>query len=377
MHSLTTMATGEESIEIARHDKTLIVGTDLRGPGGVSHYYKAVLEHLTEHVDYMETGTRYEGARVPTVLRLTFDYLVFLFKAPRYDLIHLNPSLCLKCFLREAVFIFIAKCFRKKTVVFFRGWEKPFERQVETRWKFLFQHIYRHVDAMIVLADEFEKTLRRWGYIGPVYQETTTVDEKLLVGFDLSARQVDAKVFNVLFLARVEDAKGIYEAVDAVEQSNNQGVHFRIGGDGGAKNALEEYIHQKGYRLTEVCGYMRGEQKIAAYRQADVFLFPSYHGEGMPNSVLEAMAFGLPVITCPVGGLKDFFEDGKMGFLVPPKDAEAIKHALQKLMVDRNLCLEMSRYNAEYARDRFYSSRVGQRLENIYKDVLLNEGVCS
>lgn len=349
--------------------RVLITVSDTNGPGGISHYYKA-LEGLFEgSVDYMVVGTRFSGRRVPGILRLLLDYAAFLFKAPRYDLIHVNPSFCYKCFLREAVFLFIANFFRKKTVVFFRGWEHPFEKQVETRWRWLFKRIYRRVDAMVVLADEFEAKLRRWGYAGSIYRETTTVDEKLLAGFDPASRRSDPGRFNILFLSRVEKDKGVYEVVDAVEQLDDVRVRFRLGGDGGEKDALVEYINRKGYKYTEICGYVRGGHKMEAYRQADVFILPSYH-EGMPNSVLEAMAFGLPVITCPVGGLKDFFEDGKMGFLVPPQDAGAIKQALQKLVEDRDLCSEMSRYNAQYARKRFYSSQVAKRLEGIYHDIM-------
>jgi len=52
-------------------------------------------------------------------------------------------------------------------------------------------------------------------------------------------------------------------------------------------------------------GYVRGPNKVDALENNDIYCFPSYFGEGMPNSVLEALAFGMPVITCCVGGLTD------------------------------------------------------------------------
>ena len=79
-------------------------------------------------------------------------------------------------------------------------------------------------------------------------------------------------------------------------------------------------------------GRLGGEALSNAYKKADFFLFMSY-GEGMPTVVLEAMAFGLPVFTRNVGGLVDFFENGRMGYisdsLNPVDFANAMKPYLE------------------------------------------------
>lgn len=350
--------------------RILITMPDLNGPGGVAHYYRAVLPKLPSYVENLVIGTDYSGKGQPGPIRLAFDILAFTKRVRRYDLVHLNPSLCARCFFRELILIAIAKIARRKVVVFFRGWEKAFEQKIDRRWKWLFRLVYSHVDAFVVLAAEFEDALRRWGYKGQVFRETTTVDEQMLEGFDSLPRIQTDEMFNVLFLARVEKDKGVYEAVDALAKLDNPHVRFLIGGDGGEKQKLENYVADKKYRGIEICGYLRGDQKVAAYQQADVFLFPSYYGEGMPNSVLEAMAFGLPVIACPTGGLKDFFKDGAMGVLVQPRNVGAIADALNRLMRDPLLCGRISQYNAQYAKEHFYSVRVAERLQRIYADTM-------
>lgn len=355
--------------------KTLIVMPDLNGPGGVAHYYKAVLLHITKPIDCLVTGTNYSGGRnFPGPVRLVLDVFAFTRRAWRYDLIHLNPSLCARCFFRELILIVIAKLMRRRVVVFFRGWDKGFEQTVSRKLNWLFKAVYCHVDAMIVLAREFEETVRKWGYKGPVYCETTTVDETLLEGVDPFLRSRSGREWNVLFLARVEKNKGVYDLVDAALQLKDMPVKFVVGGDGGEKEALQQYAAAKKCQNIEFPGYLRGDEKIAAYRSADVFLFPSYHGEGMPNSVLEAMAFGLPVITCPVGGIKDFFEDGKTGFMVPARSSDAIVSSLKRLLNEPSLWAQMSRHNAQYASERFYSSRVAIRLMKIYEEVMKQGG---
>lgn len=83
----------------------------------------------------------------------------------------------------------------------------------------------------------------------------------------------------------------------------------------------------------------------------------------MPTSVLEAMAFGLPVVTRPVGGLVDFFEDGKMGYLVESLDATDFAEKVLDLIEGIDKARAMSVYNWGYARQHFLASKVAKELE--------------
>ena len=116
-------------------------------------------------------------------------------------------------------------------------------------------------------------------------------------------------------------------------------------------------------------GYVRGEQKRRVFSKADCYLFPTAYGEGMPTSVLEAMAMGLPVITRPVGGLKDFFEDGKMGFLTKSLDPKMYAQYIEQLIANPDLCMRIGQFNREYAKKRFAASEVVKRLEKIFDSV--------
>ncbi|PQP33449.1 glycosyltransferase, partial [Desulfobacteraceae bacterium SEEP-SAG9] len=82
------------------------------------------------------------------------------------------------------------------------------------------------------------------------------------------------------------------------------------------------------------------------------------------------MAFGLPVVTCPVGGIQDFFENGKMGFLVKSSNVEDLRSSLEKLIVNEALRIRISLYNYGYAKKRFLASIVARRLEKIYDQML-------
>ena len=86
----------------------------------------------------------------------------------------------------------------------------------------------------------------------------------------------------------------------------------------------------------------------------------------MPTSVLEAMAFGMPVVTRPVGGLCDFFENGKMGFLCSGKEPQEIASALESIISNKRKLLEMVQYNNLYAKTHFIAPIVAQNIANFY-----------
>ena len=116
-------------------------------------------------------------------------------------------------------------------------------------------------------------------------------------------------------------------------------------------------------------GYITGEEKNKAFSQAHVYVLPTW-GEGMPISVLEAMAYGLPVITRPVGGIKDFFNDGKMGYVTESRDPECFAELLESVMLNPEQALNMSNFNRNYAEEHFSADKVAGRIKRIYAELI-------
>jgi len=113
-------------------------------------------------------------------------------------------------------------------------------------------------------------------------------------------------------------------------------------------------------------GEIHGEAKYAVLRAADAYLFPS-HSEGLPISVLEAMACGLPVVTRSVGGLQDFFEHGKMGFITASREPRVFASLLSRLIQDPMLRSRMSAFNHAYAREHFTAPQIAAQLGRVYR----------
>ena len=351
--------------------KVLVTTPQPDDMGGVTNYYNVLMPYMPRGVEYFPVCRRHGESCFGTIGRLCCDYREFKNKLAQYDLIHINPSLGSKALIRDGLFLRAAKKKRKKVLVFVHGWDKACEAKLRERWLWLFKKYYFRADAFIVLANEFKDSLREMGYSGPIVVETTIVDDSVFQQAQEMSKE-SGGTCNVLFLSRVERTKGIYLALDAVRLLGERGhkVHLTVAGDGGELEAAKQYVMKSGVQDVEFMGYVYGEEKYRVLSSSDVYILPTYYGEGMPNSVLEAMGFGLPVITRAVGGLKDFFEDGKMGFIVESLEAEAFADVLEKLIEEPERCGNVGRHNREYARERFAASRVAKRIERIYEDTL-------
>jgi glycosyltransferase involved in cell wall biosynthesis len=90
----------------------------------------------------------------------------------------------------------------------------------------------------------------------------------------------------------------------------------------------------------------------------------------MPNSVLEAMAHGLPVVTSAVGGIADFFEDGRMGFSTRTVEPTVLAGLIERLIADPGLAARMGQNNRIHAERCFAAPKVAQRLVAIYSRVI-------
>ena len=349
--------------------------------GGVTNYYNVVKKYLKEDIHFFQIGApKNEENGFEKISHLLKDIKRFRVhlkhSSSDYNLIHLNPSLDFKALIRDGILLSLAKNYDHKVLVSFHGWSLLVQNRIDKYFLPLFRNIYGRADAYIVLAQEFKEKLLKWGFYKPIFVETTPVDDELLRGFDLGKR---LKCFNpnqriqILFLARIIKSKGIFEAIYTIYYLRQRFpvVRLLIAGDGQHLKDAQKLVNNLGLnREVEFLGYIGGQHKQKAFANSDLYLFPSTHGEGMPTSVLEAMAFGLPIITYPVGGIKDFFEDGEHGYLVKTHDPHEIASLVVKLIESPNILRKISRYNHQYALKRFTASQNANRLADIYMELV-------
>jgi len=361
--------------------KILITMPSLQDPGGVAGYYNSVLPHLRQKgflISALEIGRTKANHNW---LHMISDQILLSqsITNSRPDLIHLNPSLNLKSFFRDGLFALQASRKKIPIIIFFRGWNKNFEGLVKKHLLPFFRFTYGKADRFIVLANEFKKVLRKWGISQPIHIETTAVNDSLITNlpiFNNSTNPINCKgKIKILFLSRLEKEKGAFETIEAISKLIKKGlrVTLSIAGNGPVLEELKQLVVSKQLPKNSIrfLGYVKDSEKIKVLSEHHIFCFPTYFGEGLPNALLEAMAFGLPVVTRPVGGIADFFIEGKMGLLCRSKSADEVAACIEKLLSNKVLFAEISQFNFHYAREHFMGSLVAQKIANIYQLTLL------
>ena len=153
-----------------------------------------------------------------------------------------------------------------------------------------------------------------------------------------SAQRTSGEPLHVLFLGRLGGRKGVPELITALGDARLRGCAWRatVAGDGDVdlyrSRAEELGIGQR----VEFPGWVDAETVAELLADAHVLVLPS-HAEGLPMSVLEAFAAGVPVICTPVGGIPEVVVNEDNGLLVPPGDVESLTGSLLRLLQDEPL----------------------------------------
>jgi glycosyltransferase involved in cell wall biosynthesis len=149
-----------------------------------------------------------------------------------------------------------------------------------------------------------------------------------------------------------------------------------IAGEGPLLSELQRFAHELGVAdRVSFTSFISQEQLREIYYRSHIFLHPSQTGrdgnqEGVPNSMLEAMATGLPVFATDHGGIPEAIENAVSGVLVPERDHEALARALLNVAQDPALLSRMARAGGEAVRRNFELSTQTQRLEEIYLQMI-------
>lgn len=243
-----------------------------------------------------------------------------------------------------------------------------FERKVTKKYKSFFLNSFGKAKKIFVLSKDFKNKLEEWGYKGEIIIETTNVDSTLIKNFNFDEKLDDinkTQSLKILFLARMLKEKGIFETIESFNNlSDNYNIELFIAGDGEDLSEVEK-ISINNPKI-HVLGRVEGQEKIDLFSKSHIYAFPTFYGEGLPTSILEAMAFGMPVITTNMGGLKEFFKNEEMGYLIKPKNIKELTISLEKLITDKDKISQFAKFNFAFAKKELLNTVVSDR---IYKQI--------
>jgi glycosyltransferase involved in cell wall biosynthesis len=227
-------------------------------------------------------------------------------------------------------------------------------------------------DAIVLLAKSEYRSYRAFVPNARIELIANAIDASALTAESLDRKQ--SGPLNLVYVGRLARNKGIFETVESFAQLTREGRNMRLAfvGSGPDEGMLRERVAQLNLiDKVHFAGPVFGEAKNALWRTAHVFTFPTFHREGMPYALLEAMAAGAVPVTTAVGGIPDVVTDGIHGFLVSNEQSPNLAAALRRLDDDRAALASMAEAGRERVLADFTVTRLADSFQHLYNSLTL------
>jgi glycosyltransferase involved in cell wall biosynthesis len=326
-------------------------------------------------VTFVPTNAPYRPSAVAAIpgLRSLFrlvPYLLAVWRlAGRVDVIHLMANSGWSWQLFAAPVLWLSRFRGTPVIVNYRGGEAQGYFQRSFRWV---RPSLRRASLIVVPSGYLQAVFGAFGETTrvipniidqDVFRERPDTSPSLLAP---DGAYGDRESFTLVITRNLEPIYGIDTALQAMAKVREQGcpARMRIAGSGPAERQLRRLTRELGLEdIVHFEGRLERDAVVALYGQADAMVNPTTI-DNMPNSVLEAMACGLPVISTNVGGVPYILTDGETGLLVPTRDPRALANAILRLFSDRalqqrlqfNALKEVDRYSWHHVRDQWLTT---------------------
>lgn len=364
----------------------LIVTKHPESKGGVINYYNHFFKVFNSNefdLKWFTIGSRPENYQNRSERKLSyifeflkdvFSFIILLIKNRNIAIVQVSPSFIPVPLVRDSVYLFIAKIFRKKTITFIRGWSREFEYKVTSKpryFKYVF-NLYKKSDAILVLANKFKHVLVELGFASNKISVTRTMYRQK----DIQEERVCAsEPLKFVFIGRLSFQKGIIDIIDAVKLLKDKGISVSVDLYGhyadediklATKTKIKTHDLQNQIKIND---FIAGVDKYRKLSEADVFLFPTYN-EGCPNSIIEALASGLFIISTPVGAIDEMVLNDENGIIIPVKSPIELAKKIQWCVNNINRVREIGQSNATYASVNFEQDVIVTQINKIYQSIV-------
>ena len=337
-------------------------------PGGIS----AVVQYWSKYIEGLQYYPTWKLGNV-MVRAWWFGYSYFrialrLLYDKRIKIVHLHFAAD-GSFWRKEKLLKLGKFFGKKVIMHCHSSRfKDFYNESSVKKRNWIKETLLHVDLLIVLS----KSWKQW------FKEIGIPENKIVVLHNITPNPTiipSAKInegrIKFLFLGEIGKRKGVFDIIRGIttHHSDLQGkIELRIGGNKNEEE-LKRQIKENGLQdVVKFEGWVGGKKKLELLNWADVFILPSFN-EGLPISILEAMSYGMPIISTPVGGIPEVVKNGVNGIIVTPGNSEEIISAMQKYICKP----ERIRIEGEESKKLvkgYLPQDVLMHLKNIYEDFI-------
>ena len=341
----------------------VMIGTDPATRGGISSALAAWDDAgLFDRWPISYIPTHRDGTRVQKALRAVDAFVTLLWLATRYRhaLLHVH-SASRNSFWRKAPFMAVALLLRWQVVFHLHGggFSRFYERECGPVRRAVVRFFLRRATRIVAVSPRWAQWLR--DTFGHPHVES------IPNAVPLPRVSTTRLVGRIAFSGRLSREKGAFDLVEALARVrvSHPEVRLEMAGDGDT-DALAR--HARAFGVSDrvlIRGWCDKHECERMLARAAVFALPS-HVEGLPMSLLEAMAAGCTVVATHVGGTPDLVVDEGNGLLVPPGDVGALASAIARALSDRPFAATLAQAARETVARRHAPAAAVQRIGRIY-----------
>ena len=256
-------------------------------------------------------------------------YIVNVWKlAGKVDVIHLMANSGWSWQLFSAPVLWIGWLRKTPVIVNYRGGEAKTYFEKSFKWV---SPSLNKAHEVVVPSGYLEKVFGDFGVTTQVVPNIINLDR--FKPADKNIQSSPNQVFKLIITRNLEPIYGIETAINALAKAREHvpNICLAIAGTGPQKGELEQLVNQLDLQdVVSFVGLLDAEQIVDFYQSADVMLNPTTV-DNMPNSVLESLASGVPVVTTNVGGIPYIVEQGETALMVNVGDAQAMADEIVRL----------------------------------------------
>jgi len=347
-----------------------MIGTSPEAKGGIAavvqgYYDSGIMDRL--NIRYFPTHE--EGSKIHKIFFFLTAFIKIMTNIASYNIVHLHTASGLS-FLRLYPILVLAKGFRKKVVFHIHGGRFDyFYDQIAPSWgKAMIRHAFSSSDRIVVLTDEWSRKL---SHICNSEKITILPNTRPInISNEGVGKALVSKPRTLLFMGELCERKGVYDIINGMKQLETEKAQIEVLLCGqGEQNEIETYIKKLNLEGTiKLLGWVSGQKKEELLQKAYLFLLPSFI-EGLPISILEAMASATPIIATDVGGIPELIKDGYNGYLIPVKSPEQLAIRTDQLLNDENLWMKMAENALSTIKSEFSMQHAEQKLIDLYRSI--------
>lgn len=346
-------------------EKVIMAGNYYRHnhPGGIS----SVIQYWSEYFERLQYYPTYKLSNIGVrAFWFATSYLRMIVKMcvdPKVRIVHLH-SAADGSFWRKAQLIKLSKLFNKKTILHIHASRfKDFYNESIANKKRWIESVLHKTDILVVLSESWKE----W-FVGIGIQEEKIVVLHNITSYPTIIQENQSKdnKIHFLFMGEIGQRKGVFDILRGLVKYRNElkdKLELRIGGNRNEEQLIQFIKDNNLGDLVKFEGWVSGEKKIRLLNWADVYILPSFN-EGLPISILEAMSYGCPIISTPVGGIPEVVSSN--GILVTPGNEEEI-YAAMKRYVNNPELIQIEGKESFKKVESYLPDRVMEDLKNIYE----------